>query len=360
MTFHSVQHPLSGWVEHVDASPSDKHQILVSIIIPCFEEKTTIANCLDAILANDFPKCSLEVLVVDGLSNDGTRECISSYVSTYPFIRLVDNPQQLTSCALNCGIRLARGKYILILSGHIVVHSDFTRRTIEAMQDTNADGVGGIIRAQPRSHRHASLIIAALLSSRFAVGNSYFRVGVQAPREVDTVPYGCYHRSVFQNGNVFNERLTRNQDLEFNLRLKHKGGKLFLCPAIQSTYYAPETVSGFLRQNFRNGFWITYGLASARSCFSIRHLVPLASVLVGTATLIAAVVYPPVLWLGFTLAGLYGLMNLYFSIQLSLQQRSLLTFWYSGLFLLLHLSYGFGSLCGALALLVKRVRGHDV
>jgi glycosyltransferase involved in cell wall biosynthesis len=85
----------------------------VSIIIPCRNEKNFIANCLDSIISNDFPKDKLEVLVIDGISEDGTREIVKEYTQGYSFLMLLDNPKRIVPSALNIGVKSASGEIII-------------------------------------------------------------------------------------------------------------------------------------------------------------------------------------------------------------------------------------------------------
>ncbi len=329
---------------------------LVSIVVPCFEEKHTIGPCLDAILANDVPRYELEILVVDGMSQDGTREIINRYAETYAFIRLIDNPQKITPAALNRGIHASAGQYILILSGHILIDGQFIQHNINAIRSSGADCVGGIILTKSVKTSRMSFLITTVLTSRFAVGNSYFRVGVDKPRAVDTVPYGCYDRRVFENNNVFNEQLVRNQDLEFNLRIRQQGKNIVLIPQIKSYYYAPATLGAFLRQNFRNGYWVLKSLQFARNCFSVRHLVPLLFVTATLASLVLGLMYSPIIWLFYGIILLYVLVDIYFSIKLALEKKSLQVISFLFLFLLIHVAYGIGSAVGGAALLKGKIR----
>ncbi len=79
---------------------------LVSIIIPCRNEEKFIGKCLDSIVANDYPKDKLEVLVSDGMSEDRTREIVKSYSEKYPFISLIELPASVWRIRLRRGVPL--------------------------------------------------------------------------------------------------------------------------------------------------------------------------------------------------------------------------------------------------------------
>jgi glycosyltransferase involved in cell wall biosynthesis len=170
-----------------------------SIIIPCRNEKEFISGCLDSIIANDFPKERLEVLVVDGMSEDGTQAVIENYSKKYLWIRLIKNPEKITPIALNKGILDSKGEIIIWMSAHNRYEKDYISRSVESLNKYGADNVGGIMTTLPRIDNFTGRAIVASLSHRFGVGNSYFRVQTNEPKWVDTVFGGCYRRGVFKS-----------------------------------------------------------------------------------------------------------------------------------------------------------------
>jgi len=330
----------------------------VSIIIPCRNEEKFIGICLESILANDYPKERLEVLVVDGMSEDGTRAILNEYTRQYPFIKVVNNRKRITPVAFNIGIKHARGDLIMIMSAHATFAADAIGKFAEYSSRYNADNVGGICKIYPRNNNFIANTIVHALSHKFGVGGALYRTGgSKQPRWVDTAAYGCYKREVFEKIGVFNEKLLHSQDMEFNLRLKNTGGKTLLVPDIVINYYARSDFASFCRHNFRNGLWVILPfLYSDIMPVSWRHLVPLAFVLglIGSAAL--ALLWPIGLWLLMGIAGAYGTTNLAASAHVAIREgdiRYLLVM--PVVFASLHLGYGMGSLWG----LVK-VPAHTV
>jgi cellulose synthase/poly-beta-1,6-N-acetylglucosamine synthase-like glycosyltransferase len=321
-----------------------------SIIIPCRNEERFIGSCLDSIIANDYPKERLEVLVVDGMSEDGTRDVITSYAQQYPWIRVIENLKRITPVALNIGIKNAKGEIIIWMSAHNRYEKDYISRCVESLNKYGADNVGGIMTTLPRIDNFTGRTIVASLSHRFGVGNSYFRVQTDEPKWVDTVFGGCYRREVFDRVGLFNEDLVRGQDMEFNLRLKKAGGKTLLVPDIVSYYYARSDIPSFWKHNFINGIWAVLPfLYSPIIPVSWRHLVPLVFVtsLLGSALLgfLSQVFF----WLFVAIFGSYALTNLAASLQIALEKRSIrymiaMPFVFGAL----HFAYGLGSLWGFL------------
>jgi glycosyltransferase involved in cell wall biosynthesis len=332
-------------------------QPFVSIIIPCRNEEKFIDKCLDSIIANDYPRNYLEALVIDGMSEDGTRAVIESYARQYPWIRLIENPREITPVALNIGIKNARGEIIIWMSAHNHYEKDYISRSVENLDKYGADNVGGIMRTMPRVDNFIGRSIVASLSHRFGVGNSYFRLHTNEPQWVDTVFGGCYRREVFDRVGRFNESLVRGQDMEFNLRLKKAGGKTLLVPDIVSYYYARSDIKSFWIHNFTNGVWaILPFLYSPIMPVSWRHLVPLIFLtgLLGSAFL--GIFWTPFLYLLLIIVCSYGLSSLGSSLQIALEKRNIkYMLMMPFVFGVLHFSYGLGSLWGLLRILGSRL-----
>ncbi len=329
---------------------------LLSVVIPCRNEAKYIGRCLDSIVNSDYPKERLEVLVVDGQSEDGTARILEEYQRCHSHIFVLDNPRRRTPCALNIGIRAARGDVILRMDAHARITPTYLSQCVRALGEYGADNAGGVIETLPATDGLLGRAIVRCLSHRFGVGNSAFRTGVDKPTDVDTVFGGCYRREVFEKVGLFNEQLARSQDIEFNLRLRHAGGRTVLVPGIISQYYAKSEYGAFVRHNFSNGMWsVLPFLYSSIIPVSARHLVPLAFVcaLLATAALTAAAPEAGK-WAFAAVAVPYAAANLVASISAAGHDKNLkAAFILPFLFATLHLSYGLGSLCGLLKTAVE-------
>jgi glycosyltransferase involved in cell wall biosynthesis len=325
----------------------------VSIIIPCCNEEKFIGSCLDSIIANDYPKEKLEVLAINGMSEDGTRNVIEDYTKNYPWIRLFENFKRITPVALNIGITNAKGEIIIWMSAHNRYEKNYISHSIECLQKYEADNVGGIMKTLPRIDNFIGRSIVASLSHRFGVGNSYFRVNSNEPKWVDTVFGGCYRREVFDRIGLFNQNLVRGQDMEFNLRLKKAGGKILLVPDIVSYYYARSDFKSFWTHNWNNGIWaILPFLHSPIMPVSLRHLVPLIFVISLIGSAILGVFAKPFFWLFLAILGSYVLANLVASFQIAWQKRDPRYFFLMPfVFGALHFGYGLGSFWGGVKLI---------
>jgi cellulose synthase/poly-beta-1,6-N-acetylglucosamine synthase-like glycosyltransferase len=257
-----------------DEEKKENNKLKVSIIIPCRNEEKYISKCLDSLLDNNYPKGLIEIFMIDGMSEDNTREIIKRYIEKYPFIKLLNNSKRIVPTALNIGIKEVRGDIVIRIDAHSIYPSNYIEKLVLWIRESKTDNVGGIFITKPGAETAIARAIAVILSHPFGVGNGLFRIGIKEPKYVDTVPFGAYRREVFNKIGLFNERLIRNQDLEFNLRLKKAGGKILLVPEIVSYYYARADLKGLFKQNFWNGFWVIYSTKFAKMPFSVRHLIP--------------------------------------------------------------------------------------
>jgi len=316
--------------------------LFVSIIIPCRNEEKYIGKCLETILEQDYPKERMEVLVVDGVSEDKTRTIIKKFQITNPKfqIRLLDNPKKFTPFAFNIGIKEAKGEIIIPMGAHAGYEKDYISKCVKYLKEFNADNVGGVIKTLPSKDTLFAKAIALSLSHPFGTGGSYFRTGSKESRWVDTVFGGCYKREVFEKIGLFNKNLNKGQDMEFNIRLKKAGGKVLLVPDIVSYYYPKAAnLKDFFIYHLKDGVWAILPLKFVKTPFKLRHYIPLIFVLT----------LPLSIWP-------YILVSLLFSFKIAFREKDFRLFFIMPLaFFCRHFGYGLGSIFGLikLVLLVK-------
>lgn len=324
---------------------------MLSVIVPIYNEEKYIERCIQSILKQDYPKDDLEVLFVDGMSNDKTRSIVSSYSKKYPFIFLLDNPNRIVPYAMNIGIKASKGDIIMRLDAHSFYEKDYFSVLTKRLIELDADNVGVVCKTDVLNKTPKTLAIREVLSNKFGVGNSTFRTGVSEVKEVDTVPFGCWRRDVFEKYGLFDVRLVRNQDIELSKRIINGGGKIYIVPDTYCTYLARETYRGIAKNNFGNGKWniLTVFYTKKFSSLSLRHFVPLLFVLSLIIPPFLSIFWFPFIWLSIVSLGLYCGMLGVISLKLSINKH--LNFFYLiWSFMVLHLSYGFGSLVGILKL----------
>ncbi|GAW94003.1 glycosyltransferase family 2 protein [Calderihabitans maritimus] len=324
-----------------------KKRPLVSIVIPTYNEENYIARCLQSLLKQTYPAACYELVVVDGCSTDRTVEVVEEKAAGCPVeVRLLSNERRVTPVALNMGIKEARGEVVIILSGHAYVAEDFIEKCVEYLDRTGASCVGGPLETVGEGFM--ARYISQALSSPFGVGNARFRFSKRA-QPVDTVAYGAYRREVFEKIGLFDERLIRNQDIEFNYRLRRQGGLIYMTPEIRSYYVSRRDLISFVKQSFGNGMWNVYTWFLHRNSLSWRHFVPAAFV---ASLLLGLVLLPGFPWLLWFVAGSYISAALVSSLIIAFREKDWLSFFVlPWIFACLHLSYGAGTLYGLLRLM---------
>ncbi|MFO8236569.1 MAG: glycosyltransferase family 2 protein [Bacteroidales bacterium] len=317
----------------------------VSIVVPCRNEEKYIGQCLDSLIYNDYKP--VEIIVIDGDSDDDTKKILENYQERHNSVQVLENKEKYTPISLNKGIRNASGDYIMIAGAHSFFPPDYISGLVEVLEGLpEAVGVGGTMEIVSDDSYKAN-VVKKVLSDKFGVGNSTFRVGTRNLADVDTLPFGLYYEEVFQKAGLYDERLIRNQDIEWSKRAVKYAGQLFLVPGINCTYYLRGSYAYLAWSNFRNGFWniLTIYLTKNPSSLRLRHFIPLVFMLSLILPIFGAIFFSSVsLWLPLMVLGLYLVTMGRRSIFLAERHKQI-----PGIlcaFLTLHLSYGLGSLIG--------------
>jgi succinoglycan biosynthesis protein ExoA len=253
----------------------------ITIIMPVRNEARNIKRCLESVISQDYPSELLEIIVVDGMSDDITRKIIQQTIdqcknsnpirdTAKPIIRLIDNPGRIVSTALNIGIKEAKGEIIFRIDGHCEIGPDYIKKCLKALEKTGADNSGGKLINIGKGTKGQAIALA--VSSPFGVGGARFRY-TNKPGWVNTVFPGAYKRDVFHRIGLFDEELVRNQDDEFNFRLTQAGGKIWLDPSIKIGYYCRPSFKSLWRQYFQYGYYKVRVLQKRRSIPAF-HFVP--------------------------------------------------------------------------------------
>ena len=228
----------------------------VSVIVPCYNEQSTIRLLLDALHQQTYPRAQIEVIISDGMSQDHTREAVAAFQKDFPDleVRLVDNPLRNIPSGVNRGIEASRGELIVRFDGHAKPYPDYVENCVRAHGEGRGANVGGVWEIRPGADTWIAKSIAVAAAHPLGVGDALYRHTKQAA-EVDTVPFGSFHRTLIDQVGFFDESLLSNEDYEFNARVRKFGGKIWLDPSIRSVYFARATLMELIRQYWRYGFW---------------------------------------------------------------------------------------------------------
>jgi len=261
-----------------------------SIVVPCRNEKGHIETCIESILRQQLPARDLEVIVADGMSEDGTREILMRMAEQDSRLRMVDNPSKTTPSGFNAGIQAAKGQYIGILGAHTQYAPDYVRTCVTLLEEhPEVCCTGGPIISQGRSSFGRA--VAAVMSHPVGVGNARHRFP-DYEGYAEGACYPMFRREVFEKVGLYDENLIRNQDDEFNYRLTRAGEKVFISPRARCTYFVRETPSQLFRQYFQYGFWRVAVLRKHRLPASLRQLLPPLFWMMTVVSLLAALLLP--------------------------------------------------------------------
>jgi succinoglycan biosynthesis protein ExoA len=317
---------------------------LVSILMPVRNEGAFIARSLGAVLGQDYPAELIEVLVVDGMSTDATRSIVASFQEKYDNLRLLDNHGQIVPIAMNMATREARGEVLVRVDGHCEIAPDYVRRCVEHLADSGADGVGGPVETVGETRMGQSIALA--MSTGFGVGGSGFRTQADSHTFADTVPFPAYTREIVQAAGPYDEELVRDEDDEYNYRIRKMGGRLLLTGDVRSRYYSRSSLRSLGRQYYQYGYWKVRVAQKHPRQMRPHQFVPPTFV----ALLLAAALTAPFVRMARLLLALAGssyvLVNLVASARLTAKHGGRHFLVLPAAFAFMHLGYGAGFLVG--------------
>lgn len=325
----------------------------ISVMVPMRNEAEHIENLVTDLARQDF-QGEVELLVADGSSTDASVERLRGAAERYRLsVTVLDNPARWVSQGLNLCIRAARGDLIVRLDCHSRYPPDYLQRCATVSEETGAENVGGIFI--PTGRTATERAVACAMDSPFG-GVHWTRHGQKARVEVDTVPYGAFLPEAFRRVGLFDESLIRNQDDEFNLRLRLGGCRIVQDSSIRVFYTPRGSLRRVFRQYYEYGFWKPAVMRKHGQPTSLRSLVPVAFV---ASVLVLAVLSPwfaSARWLLAAAGGAYATGALVFGI-IGLRRRG--ERWrllprVLAAFTAFHLGHGLGMLSGWLRAAIAR------
>ncbi len=316
---------------------------LVSVVIPVRNEEKYIAKCVESVLNQDFPKKDMELILVDGASEDRTVAIIEGFAAKYDFIRLCENPRKTVQHALNIGIKNAVGRYVVRMDAHSEYARDYVSECVRHLEKTNAANVGGPMIA--RGKTRLQKVIAAAYHSPFALGGGKFH-DENYEGYADTVYLGAFKRETLLRLELYDEGLPRNEDDDLNLRILEGDGKVYVTPKIKSVYYPRSRYGALFKQYFEYGLWKVAVIKKHGKFARVSHLVPVLFFLF-VAMFSVLSLFSGLACLTFAVVMLiYLSLSFYFSLKSKYLRRfcdKLRLVW---VHFVLHIAYGAGFFCG--------------
>lgn len=317
----------------------------VAIVIPTLNEERFISRCLDSIIKQTFKFEKMDVMIIDGGSNDKTKDIVAKYQKSHQNIRFIENKKKIQSVAFNIGFKKSTAPYIIRLDAHAEYDSKYISLCIENLkQDEKRGNVGGRCNILPFNQSIWAQTNAILNHSRFGIGGAAFRVSNEA-HNTDSVPFGAFPRKIIEKIGGMREDLPRGEDNEYNSRIRKAGYKIFFDPNIISSYFARPTLGASCKQMYANGNSIGYLYYIDREAIGIRHLVPLLFVVSGLFSIIISVLWSPFCYVFCGGLALYIIADAIASIM-GAKDNVKCTLPLFILFFCVHVSYGMGTIAG--------------
>jgi succinoglycan biosynthesis protein ExoA len=296
--------------------------IEVSVIVPCYNEEARIQLLLEAVYGQTYPLNQIQVVIADGLSTDSTRAVIDDFKTKHPDleIRVVENTRRVIPSGLNRAIEAADGKYILRLDAHSIPYCDYIQNCIQGLIDGRGDNIGGVWNIQPGADTWIAKSIAIATAHPIGAGDALYRIGGMA-QEVDTVPFGAFKKDLIKRIGMYDETLLTNEDYEFNARLRHAGGKVWLDPSISSIYYSRSNLGELARQYWRYGYWKAQMLRRYPETLRWRQIIPPAFVLALLSLGVLSLLWGLARWFLVFIVILYTIIIISIGIQMSIKKK---------------------------------------
>lgn len=321
--------------------------MIVTFIIVALNAAEHLGSLLSDLKNQDYDHKKVEVILVDSISLDNTKQIMEEFASSNDFLRTVvlDNPKRTLPCGWNIALHNSSGDIVLRVDAHALIPPDFISRNVDCIS-RGRDICGGQVESilEPTGGMLQEVLLAAE-NSAFGGGIAPFR-RINEGKNVKTLAFAAYRKEIFEDVGYYDERLARTEDNEMHYRMRRAGNRFFMDPTIKSKRYTRNTLREFIRQKYKNGYWIGLTLSVAPRCFSIYHLIPFVWVL-------ALLCSTLLVGLKITSMPAFLMWTSYLAVSLILTTLSLRRYQLGvkGLllpmiFLLTHLSYGIGTLCG--------------
>jgi succinoglycan biosynthesis protein ExoA len=327
---------------------------LVSVVLATLNEGTYIRKSMTSLLEQETSDFDLEILAVDGLSSDGTREYLDQIAAADSRVKVLVNEKKRTPFAFNLGLREAKGEYVCIFGAHAVYQKDYIAVCLKELLAKGAGGCGGRVFAQAASDDLQARLVAHAMAHPFGSSRKSFRT--QPEGFVDTVGYMVVRKEALIAVGGYSEGLLRNQDNDTNQKLRASGHKIYCTWGTRCFYYTKETIRDLLVYAYRNGFWNVISFKENSSSMGARHFIPFFFVIGLLSSLFVAIIgafsstpFQVLFILPFLFILLLHLgAGTIAAFEVSVRQKNLGALLLPFVFFGFHFAYGLGTLVGIL------------
>lgn len=329
-------------------------ELNVSFVVIALNAAGTLDALFDCLRKQTYPHNRIEVILVDGISNDQTKEKMIAFRdSDQDFMRVIvfDNPKKTLPCGWNVALDNVQGDAVLRVDAHTVFSDNFIELNVRDLK-MGENICGGKVVSIPADKTKWSITLNEAENSMFGGSFAAFR-HAETPQYVSTAAFAIYRKEVFDKVGKYNEQLTRTEDNEMHYRMKQSGYKFYYDPEIVSYRETRSSFAKLLKQKYLNGYWIGRTMGVEPRCFSLYHFVPCAFVIVIIATALLAVM--GIKWPAIALWCAYGVAALVMTVAaiVGSKDRNIDYICLPFMFLSLHTCYGAGTLHGALSIIFR-------
>ncbi|MDQ3283275.1 MAG: glycosyltransferase [Acidobacteriota bacterium] len=236
---------------------SDSRAPLLSVIVPCYNERATVAELLRRV--RDVP-VDKEIVVIDDQSTDGSRDVVASLAKEWPEIRQIIQPENMgKGAAIRRGIEEARGEIVLIQDADLEYDPEDYPRLLQPIIDGHADAVFG---SRFEGHPRRVMLFWHRLGNTFLTFLSNMTTNLDLT-DMETC-YKVFRRDVIQSIPLRSNRF--GIEPEITAKLAKRGYRIFEVPI---AYYGRDYWEG-KKINWKDGFvalWtiLRYGLFHDRA-----------------------------------------------------------------------------------------------
>lgn len=328
----------------------------ISFIIPCKNEVKHIETSISSVLNQVVTGIESEIIIVDGLSNDGTREILFDLEKRDPRIIVINNDKKITPVALNLGVKKASGDFIFILGAHAKIADDYVANCLQIFEKHNdVFCAGGPIMSISDSSLGKAIAIA--MSSPIGVGNAKHRFpDYEGYAEMACFP--VFKKEVFNQIGYFDEELVRNQDDDFCFRLRLNGGKVFISPKAKSFYYVRDNLKKLFDQYYQYGYWRIFLLKKHKLPIALRQQIPFFFFSLVLILILIGILLNDV-FISLALPIIYLLSLILYTLKIIIFEKKLYILWLPIVIFILHFSYGSGFAVGIIKNLSLKRRNKN-
>jgi glycosyltransferase involved in cell wall biosynthesis/cellulose synthase/poly-beta-1,6-N-acetylglucosamine synthase-like glycosyltransferase len=247
----------------------------ITVVMPVRNEARFIADTLGQLLRQDYPRERFEILVADGMSDDGTREIVARIAGEDGRVRLLNNPKKRSSAGRNVGFKAGQGDYFVVVDGHCHIPDDqFLRNISDCFEKSGAHCLGRPQPLDPPGLTPFQQSVALARASRLGHGGDSLIYGEFEGFASPVSNGAAYRREIFDKIGYVDEAFDACEDVEFNYRVEQAGLKAYTSPKLTVRYFPRENLSALVGQMRRYGRGRTRLYRKHPGLLSLSALVP--------------------------------------------------------------------------------------